>query len=153
MPTTLSEEEAPHHSSDQESDFEEDRAIDADYISSKLQEQDRVLLEEEEERENLLTERRPSKGLKWIGRTGVSNGSNVVVGHVERGGKSRRRRQTKKKKFSRKKDKVGGFMYEMEEGGGREDTSSLSSSSSAELDRLKYDYTSASKVGRQPSLL
>lgn len=159
MPTTLSEEEAPAHQdyeasshcSDQESDFEEDKAIDADYTSSKLQERDRALLEEEEERENLLTEKGSSKGSKRIGRKGLRNGSDVVTGHGERRGKNRRRGQTKRNKLSRQKDEVGESMYEMEEGGGREDTSSLSSSSSAELDRSKYDYSSTSKVSRQPS--
>ncbi len=140
------------HSSDQESDFEEDEATDADYTSPNVQERDRALLEEEEERENLLAVQGSGNNSRKVVGRGLNDGSKAEIGYGERTGKNRRKVRTKKKKYPRKKDEAGASMYEMEEGGGREDTSSLSSSSSAELDRLKYNYTSTLKVGGQPSL-
>ncbi len=144
--------EAPSGSSAQESDFEDDPTIDVDYTTFKSRERDRALLVEEEERENLLTVGSSSNSFKRSVGGGLNDGSNTKIGHGKRRGKDRRRGQPRKKKVSRKKDEAGEFMYEMEEGGGREDTSSLSSSSSAELDRLKYDYSSTLKVGWQQSL-
>lgn len=116
---------------DQEFDSDDDQVIDADYTSSKLQKRDRTLLEEEEEREKLLA------------LEGSGNG---------RRKSKKRNARARKKKLQENNDEAGEFMYEMEEGGGREDTSSLASTSSAELDRLKFEYSSTSKVRGLPSL-
>ena len=116
---------------DQETDSDDDQVIDADYTFSKLQERDRTLLEEEEEREKLLA------------LAGSGNG---------RRKSKKRKARARKKKLQGNSDEAGESMYEMEEGGGREDTSSLASTSSAELDRLKFEYSSTSKVHRLPSL-
>lgn len=140
------------HSSDQESDIEEDEATDADYTSPSVQERDRALLEEEEERENLLTVEGSGNTSRKVSGRSLNNRSEVKIDHGERRGKNRRKVRSKKEKYLWKKVEAGASMYEMEEGGGREDTSSLSSSSSAELDRLKYNYPSTLKVSRQPSL-
>ena len=128
--------EACPYSSDQESDVDHGQATDIDYSSFKPRECDRALLEEEEERENLLT----------VGGRDRGDRGRVKIGNAESRKKNRRRKQARKRKIPGNKDGAGESMYEMEEGGGREDTSSLSSSSSAELGRLKYNYSSTSKV-------
>ena len=133
-------------SSDHESDSEDGQDTDIGYTISKSQAHDHALLVEEEERENLLAAEVSRNGSKRVFDRGHSDGNKIVIGKGERVKKDGQRRRTKKRKRSRTKDKEGETMYEMEEGGGREDTSSLSSSSSAELDRLRFDHNSTSKV-------
>ena len=102
-------------------------------------EHDRTVLEEEEQREKLVTEssNRPD------GSIANDEGS---LGERRRARRKERRRLRKSKRREKgSADEEGKLMYEMEEGGSRGDLSS-SSSSSLELDHSKYQSPSINTV-------
>lgn len=99
---------------------------------------DRELLQQEEEREKLLSTRKHDDG-----RSGVLGSPS----HSEREAR-RKLRRTKKSRARGKarSDEKSKLMYKMEEGGLKDDASSQSSSSSLDLDRMKPEQPT-SKVG------
>ncbi|MCJ1462921.1 hypothetical protein MMC07_001525 [Pseudocyphellaria aurata] len=92
---------------------------------------DRELLREEEERENLLSTRRQDEG------------RSSVLGALSRSERqSRRKLRRSKKSKAREKarsDEKSELIFDMEEGGLKDDRSSQSSSSSIDLDRPKLE--------------
>lgn len=92
---------------------------------------DRELLREEEERENLLSTRKQDEG------------RSSVLGALSRSERQRRRKLRRSKK-SKARGKVrpgekSELIFDMEEGGLKDDGSSQSSSSSLDLDRPKLE--------------
>ena len=132
---------------DEESDLEDDLGSQHARNSTDAAERDHGLLDEEEEREELLAgtsiKTGPSKGFFGRGRKGKR-----PAGIEPRNSKQQRRRphKTRKHKKGGSKDEEGELLYEMEEGGETYDTSSLASSSSAEIDKPDSFYSSLSKV-------
>ena len=129
-------------SSDAESDFENDPVLQHARNSTEIAEHDRGLLDEEEEREELLALPSP-KGL--FGRRRKEKKLAQIELHESKQ-KSRRPHKTRKEKQGSGNDEEGELLYEMEEGGETYDTSSQASSSSAELDKQSLPYHSMSKV-------
>ena len=120
--------------SGQLSDPEDDRIVHEAQTSLELAEYDRAVLDEEEEREELLVTQNSGEGLQRIVNGGSSHGSRVRIGRRER----RHERKATKRRNGGKDDEQGELMYEMEEGGQKDDASSESSCSSSELDRQKF---------------
>lgn len=134
-------------SSDAESDFENDAVSQHARNSTEIAEHDRGLLDEEEEREKLLTagdaQKVPSKG--FFGRRRKDKKpAEIELNENKR--KPRRSHKTRREKKGSGKDEEGELLYEMEEGGESYDTSSQASASSAELDKLNLTHSSISKV-------
>ena len=129
--------------SDAESDFENDPVLQHARNSTEVAEYDRGLLNEEEEREELLASPAPSKGL-FGRRRREKKLAEIELNESKR--KSRRPHKTRREKKGSGKDEEGELLYEMEEGGETYDTSSQASSSSAELDKQNVAYHSMSKV-------
>ena len=115
------------------SDSEDDKITPGVQTSLELAEYDRAVLEEEEERENLLVSQSSGEGHRGIVNGGNDHGSQVRIGRRKR----QRKRKATKRRNGRRDDEQGELMYEMEEGGQKDDASSESSSSSSELDRQK----------------
>lgn len=132
--------------SDTDSVFEDDLGAKHARNLTEIAEHDRELLDEEDERDKLLTEgstRDTPRG--FFNRRRKDEHSNGA------GGKSGKRTAHKTWKRRRKTkgsshDKEGELMYEMEEGGPKSETSSQASSSSAELDKMNLARSSTSKV-------
>lgn len=99
---------------------------------------DRTVLEEEEQQEKLLT-----RSVASSGRYEANNEKPLDEGRRAR--RNGRRRIRKGKRQEGNADEEGKLMYEMEEGGSRDDLSS-SSSSSTELDKLKHRLPVTTKV-------
>lgn len=133
-------------SSDVESDFENDPVSRHARNSTEIAEHDRGLLDEEEEREKLLTaggaQEAPSKGL--FGRRRKDKKS-AEIELKDNKRIPRRSHKTRREKKGSGKDEEGELLYEMEEGGESYDTSSQASSSSADLDKLNLAHSSMSK--------
>ena len=134
-------------SSDAESDSENDLVSQHARNSAEVAERDHGLLDEEEEREELLTQAgiktTPSKG--FFGRRPKGKRPAEIELSEQ---KQQRRRPYKSRKANKRggKDEEGELLYEMEEGGETYDTSSQASSSSAEIDKQDSVYSSMSKV-------
>ena len=134
-------------SSGEESDFENDPISLQARNSTELANHDRCLLDEEEEREQLLasqrTQKAPTKG--FFGRRRKDQRP-AEVELNEKKPEIRRSHKTRREKKGSSKDEEGELLYEMEEGGETYDTSSQASSSSAELDKQSTKSSSMSKV-------
>lgn len=123
--------------SDSESDT--DPAVQRARNSTEVAGQDRDILHEEEERENLLYGKHGHSGKKEYTDQGF-------VGNAKRKAK-----QFKKKRYgSVGNDENGELMYEMEEGGPHSDISSQASMSSVELDKLNLSHHRQSRVSSMP---
>ena len=127
------------------SDFDDDPVVRHARNSTEVAQHDRQVLNEEEERERLLTGATPRDGPRgFFGRRRRDEQSGAI--QTKEG-----RRQSRKSRRERidtdgaTRDEQGELMYEMEEGGARDDTSSQASSN-LELDKLDYTIPSDSKV-------
>ncbi|KAL8926874.1 MAG: hypothetical protein Q9208_002683 [Pyrenodesmia sp. 3 TL-2023] len=128
------------HPDDIGSDSEDDRVLQEARTSAELGDYDRQLLLDEEEKEQLLTEK-PSKSQRsFFGRKGRSETPRQI-----HSGKTSRSRAHKaqKRKHDGETDEAGELLYEMEEGGAKDDTSSQASSSS--MDDLRGERKEMSK--------
>ena len=154
MPTTTpiaqkrdSKEDYRDDSSDAESEFDNDPVAQHARNSTELAEHDRGLLDEEEERETLLTggraQKDPPKGFFGRKQKDKEPSAFELKENKKRPGRARKGKRGKKRN---RKDEEGELLYEMEEGGETYDTSSQASSSSAELDKLNLSDSSMSKV-------
>ena len=114
-------------STDSQFDTEEDENDYDPKDFSGVRDNDRELLQQEEEREKLLT-----SGIQREDRTGPHDGR-------------RSRRKVLRPRKSRPAEKADP-MYEMEEGGFKDDRSSQASSSSLELDTIQVKPRSVSNV-------
>lgn len=115
-------------STDSQFDTEEDKNDYDPKDFSGATDNDRELLQQEEEREKLLT-----SGIQHEDRNGVHD-------------RRRSRREVHRPRKSRPVEKVDP-MYEMEEGGFKDDRSSQASSSSLELEKIQAKPRSFSNVG------
>ena len=142
-----SKEDYRDDTSDAESEFDNDPVAQHARNSTELAEHDRGLLDEEEERETLLTggraQNNPPRG--FFGRRQKDKEPSAIEldENKKRSGRTRRGKRGKRRN---RKDEEGELLYEMEEGGETYDTSSQASSSSAELDKLNVSHSSMSKV-------
>lgn len=132
---------------DAESDLEDDHVSQHARNSTEIAERDHGLLDEEEEREELLAttgiKTAPSKGFFGRARKGKTPAG---IELREKKHQSRRPHKTRKAKKGSGRDEEGELLYEMEEGGETYDTSSQASSSSAEIDKQDSVHSSMSKV-------
>lgn len=130
--------------SDADSDFEDDPIARHARNSAEISERDHEILDEEEEREELLA----GKSTKDAQRGFFSKRHKGGQADMNKQASRKLRRSRKKKRHSRggSRDEEGELMYEMEEGGPTSETSSLASSSSTELDKLNLKQSSMSKV-------
>ena len=129
-----------------ESDFEDDLVVRLSRSSIEVVDHDRGLLEDEEEREKLLTggsTRNTSSGFFSTRRKDERLGEDMSK-HASRN--ARRSRKRRKNTKINRHDEDGELIYEMEEGGRISYSSSQASSSSAELDKLNLPHSSMSKV-------
>ena len=132
--------------SDEESDFENDSVARHPRISSEGAHHDQDLLEEEEEREKLLTGTSKAKSLEGLfnkrRREDPFHGTKVK----EKLRSNRRSSNRRNHRRGKSKDEDGELMFEMEEGGPRSETSSQASQSSSDLDKMNLADASSSKV-------
>lgn len=127
---------SPMSSDADDSDFENDPVVRNARSSTELAQHDREILDEEQERENLLTggtSKETPRG--FFGRKRKDEQSGAIQTREARH-RSRRSRKKLINTDEATRDEQGELMYEMEEGGARDDTSSQASSSSADLDKL-----------------
>lgn len=115
----------------------EDESTEGPHEVSGVREKDRELLQEEEEREKLLSAKTQDDG----GSTDLS-----ILPRSEREGRKLRRSKKNRAGKKDRRDEKRELMYEMEEGGLKDDASSQSSSSSLDLDRTRFKQP-ISKVG------
>lgn len=127
--------------SDSDSDLDSDTIVPAGKSSTEIAEDDHKILDEEEEREDLLAKNR--HGLKGQGVFDVGHGSGVKR-EIRR--EKRRAKRRKSRRKGHMKDEEGELMFEMEEGVTKSDTSSEASSSSVELDKMHIEEHRTSKV-------
>ena len=132
---------------DAESDLEDDLVSQHARSSTEIAERDHGLLDEEEEREELLATTN-IKTAPWKGFFGRARKGKRPAGIElrEKKQQSRRPHKTRKEKKGGGKDEEGELLYEMEEGGETYDTSSQASSSSAEIDKQDSVDSSMPKV-------
>lgn len=100
----------------QDSDSEDDELVRGSRSPLEIAQHDRTVLEEEDEREKLLTKSSPAEGLR---RIFSPNGGSIRIGKRERRKqrKERRAAQRQAQRRARKKPYIeGDLMYEMEEG-------------------------------------
>ena len=130
--------------SDADSDFEDDPIVRHDRNSAEIAERDHEILDEEEEREELLA----GESTKDAPRGFFSKRHKGGQADMNKQASRKLRRSRKKKRHARggSRDEEGELMYEMEEGGPTSETSSLASSCSTELDKLNLKQSSMSKV-------
>lgn len=123
--------------SEQESDSEDDEFLRHSRTSVELAEHDRTVLDEEDEREKLLTRSGPTHGLRRIFSPVSAGSGSVRIGKRER----RRRRQERREARRREqKNEDGELMYEMEDDLGEgDDRESLLSRGSYEGEKVYYD--------------
>ena len=142
-----SKEDYRDDSSDAESDFDNDPVAQHARNSTEVAEHDRGLLDDEEERETLLTGGRIQKDPpKGFFRRRQKDNEPSATELDEKKKRPGRTRKGKKGKTRNGKDEEGELLYEMEEGGETYDASSQASSSSAELDKLNLSHPSMSTV-------
>ncbi|KAL8690961.1 MAG: hypothetical protein Q9218_003719 [Villophora microphyllina] len=131
------------------SESEDDLVLGEIHNSTDLANHDRQVLLEEEEREDLLTEKGSGAHRSVFGRMKKGGGDDQV---------SRTTRQRSHKKKRRRKrhdgatDEAGELLYEMEEGTAKEETSSQASTSSTEIDNVGLKGIHSTKK-RSPLLL
>ena len=132
--------------SDADSDFEDDPVLLHARNSIEVAEHDREILEEEEEREKLLTGGRAKEAPK--GFFSRRHKDERLGGDLSKEGSRKVRRSRKRRKNinGSRHDKEGELMYEMEEGGPISYSSSQASLSSAELDKPDVARSPMSKV-------
>ena len=118
---------------------DEDPVVQQSRDSMEMARYDRGILDEEEEREKLLTNDRNRQAIMGLD----SRKDGRTVNTEKTGHRSKRRR---KKRPSAYQDEEGELMYEMEEGGPRSETSSQASSSSTGLDKLNLQSRHTSRV-------
>ena len=132
---------------DAESDLEDDLVSQHARNSTEIAERDHGLLDDEEEREQLLAttgiKTAPWKDFFGRGRKG-KRPADIELREKEQ--QIRRPHKTRKEKKGGGKDEEGELLYEMEEGGETYDTSSQASSSSAEIDKQETGDSSMPKV-------
>jgi hypothetical protein len=117
----------------QDSDSEDDELLRASRSTLEVALHDRTVLEEEEEREKLLTRRSPADGLR---RIFSSNGSSIRIGKRERR-KRRRQEWRDRRQGQQKTHEEGSLMCEIEEG--YQDDLSTQCSTPSELDHQSLD--------------
>ena len=132
--------------SDPESDLDNDLIAKHARNSTELAEHDREVLQEEEEREKLLTAGNAQKPSRGFFNRNPREGLPTIGEGQGKGTRPRRQRTRRRAKQIGSHDEEGELMYEMEEGGRRSDTSSQASSSSIELDKLNLAHSPMSKV-------
>jgi hypothetical protein len=133
----------------QDSDSEDDEFLRASRSTLELARHDQTVLDEEEEREKLLTRRGPADGLR---RIFSPNGSRIRIGKK---GRRRCRRRGRKSAGRRGREtplKEDDLMYGIEDGY-RDDLSTRSSTPSSELDRQPLDDSQCAQVWADVSLL
>jgi hypothetical protein len=119
--------------SEQDSDSEDDELVRGSRSTLELAKHDRTVLEEEEEREKLLTKSSPADGLR---RIFSPNGGNIMIGRRER--RKRRKERRAAQRRARKKPYVeDDLMYEMKESDNGD--ASTRSSTPSELDSRVLD--------------
>ncbi|KAN0084724.1 Alkaline-phosphatase-like, core domain containing protein [Elaphomyces granulatus] len=119
--------------SEQDSDSEDDELVRGSRSTLELAKHDRTVLEEEEEREKLLTKSSPADGLR---RIFSPNGGNIMIGRRER--RKRRKERRAAQRRARKKPYVeDDLMYEMKESDNG--NASTRSSTPSELDSRVLD--------------
>ena len=130
--------------SDADSDFEDDPIVRHARNPAEIAERDHEILDEEEEREELLA----GESTKDAPRGFFSKRHKGGQADMNKEASRKFRRSRKKKRHARggSRDEEGELMYEMEEGGPTSETSSLASSSSTELDKLNLKQSLMSKV-------
>ncbi|KAL9026160.1 MAG: hypothetical protein Q9196_005135 [Gyalolechia fulgens] len=127
------------------SDSDDERFLRNTRNSTELAHHDRQILLEEEEREELLIEKRSKGNRSFFSRTGVSEvGSQDHAGRIH----SPRGHKAEKWKSVGGAEEAGKLLYEMEEGGPEEETSSQASSSSMGLDKYKSKADHIAEKGR-----
>ncbi|KAL8933132.1 MAG: hypothetical protein Q9216_006509 [Gyalolechia sp. 2 TL-2023] len=147
-PTTNTERSIPHFPPGHDgsgSDSEDEQFLRNTRTSTEVADHDRQVLFEEEEREELLTEKRLKGNRSFFSRIGGSE-----VGSQDHAGKIRHPRvhKARKRKGVRGTEEMGDLLYEMEEGGPKEETSSQASSSSIELDKYQTEADNIREKGR-----
>ena len=123
--------------SDDDSDLDNDPVVRDARDSTEVANHDHGILDEEEERENLLTSDGKGKVSKGIFGTGRGDGLLAKKIRKDRAGRQR------KKSRRDMRDGEGRLMFEMEEGGPASD---VSSQSSLELDKLNGQQGPTSRV-------
>ncbi|PYI09658.1 nucleotide pyrophosphatase family protein [Aspergillus sclerotiicarbonarius CBS 121057] len=121
--------------SEQDSDSEDDEFLRNSRTTLELAEHDRTVLDDEEEREKLLTRSGPTHGLR---RIFSPSSSSIRIGKQERRRQRQARREARKARHGRKRESAE-IMFEMEEGH-RDDERSLLSASSSDLDTRAKEY-------------
>jgi len=133
-------------SSDADSDFEDDPVVRHARNSTEVAEHDREVLNEEEEREELLMRGAAREGLRNFFNRRRKDEQSGAIQTREARQRSRRSRRRRTNTDGGTRDEQGEFMYEMEEGGARNDTSSQASSSCSELDKMNIIHSPISTV-------
>ena len=134
--------------SDHDSDSENDPLVQNLRSSVEIADHDRGLLDEEEEREKLLTSGEALEDSRGFFSKGRKTERAQNIPKEERRRKSRRSRRKKRGEKANSHDDEGELLYVMEEGGPKDDVSSQASRSSSELDKLDSARSSTSKVGQ-----
>ncbi|KZF23688.1 Phosphodiest-domain-containing protein [Xylona heveae TC161] len=142
--------------SDRESDSEDDNVLSAARDSGDIARHDRSVLEEEEERERLLTGGSSAgAGFRRMFSGGNQGPERVRIGKSERKRQKRRDRRAARRP-GKGKHGTRELMFELEEGGLRTDTGSdISGASSSEIDRrrLRSVYKERPRRTRRTTLL
>ncbi|KAL8834750.1 MAG: hypothetical protein Q9170_003627 [Blastenia crenularia] len=134
----------PDHA-ESESDAEDDRFLQHAHDPTELANHDRQVLLEEDEREELLTEKRSKGNQSFFSRRGKGEGqSQGRAGTITLPGAHKAR----KRKHDGENNEAGELLYEMEEGGPKGEISSQASSSSLELDKFTPDQNYSSVKDR-----
>ena len=137
---------------DSQSDSEDDNAERRDGLSG-VAESDRLVLQEEEERERLLGIDHGYEKPKGFSNTGSRDGKGARNGPQDPRKQLGRLKKNRKARRTGKRHEKGELLYEMEEGGLRDNISSHSSSSSLELERLKGEPSRTLRVGQCISIV
>lgn len=128
---------------EEESDLDNDPAIRGARDSSEVADHDHEILDEEEERETLLSLNSKAKVAGSIFSTRRSNG---ILAEKVRKDRTRRRRKHARREVT---DGEGKSILQMEEGGPASDASSQASGSSGELDSFNGQQHPTSRVSPQ----
>ncbi|KAI4140462.1 MAG: hypothetical protein LQ341_003835 [Variospora aurantia] len=127
------------------SDSEDDQAVHNARSSTEVADYDRQLLLDEEEREELLTEKRSTGRQSFFRRKGGTEGQNQgFLGKTSRN----RSRKAQNRNHGGGTTESGELLYELEEGAAKDDTSSQASSSSAD-----HQDAQTSKISKRKMLL